>query len=170
MCVQAKKEVEIVSWIGLMRDVCPKIQYGVLQGACKAFLQPARGERFMSRLQPVATTKVKSIGAGLVVAIVVLGGLLSGCGGGGSDSTESAGQGAKTEIEAGTEKVEEGVSKGTKEAEELIEEAKDKVENGEGSAKVREGLQQLENGVKEGKLQGEAAVEETKKKIKELTK
>ena len=52
----------------------------------------------------------------------------------------------------------------------MIEEAKDKVENGEGSAKVREGLQQLENGVKEGKLQGEAAVEETKKKINELTK
>ena len=52
----------------------------------------------------------------------------------------------------------------------MIEEAKEKIENGEGSAKVQEGLTQLENGVKEGKLKGEAAVEEAKKKIEELTK
>ena len=125
----------------------------------------------MTQLQSAPTTKLRAILAGLVVTVVLISGVLVGCGGGGtSDSTDGGGQGAKTELEAGAEKVGEGVNTGTKEAEKLIEEAKDKVENGEGSAKIKEGLNQLENGVKEGKLQGEAAVEETKKKIEDLTK
>jgi hypothetical protein len=127
-----------------------------------------QGEK-MKRLRRPAKTKLGSLGSGMLVGVVLIGGVLSGCGGGGSD-TESAGQGAKSEIETGVQNVEKGVRKGTQEAEELIQEAKEKFESGEGSVKAREGLKQLEHGIKQGKVQGEAAVEEAKKKINELTK
>jgi ElaB/YqjD/DUF883 family membrane-anchored ribosome-binding protein len=112
----------------------------------------------------MTTFKARRAGVALLVAAILGGGVLAGCGNGSStENTGGAGIGtannAQKEAESGVESAEKGIEEGKEKAEKGIEEAKEKLENSKGKGKKT---------FEEAKEKVEEAGEEAKKKAEEL--